>query len=197
MFGMLANTSQSLLDRLQTDSSTQDWEVFSDIYRPFLRRHLLQGRVPVSDVDDLCQDIFSRVFEALPAFEHNGRCGAFRCWLGRIVSQQRWQYFQQRQRQPLAMGTGQEGPLIVPSDDELQEAWEAEHDRHVLSKLLELIQPQFTRSTWLAFVGVAIDGQATAEVARDLGLTPNAVMVAKSRVLSRLRNLGRELLDTI
>ncbi|HMO12818.1 MAG TPA: sigma-70 family RNA polymerase sigma factor [Pirellulaceae bacterium] len=194
---MFTETSQSLLDRLQSNSSTHDWEVFYSIYHPFIRRHLLRGSVPESDVDDLSQDILARVFVALSSFQHNGRCGAFRCWLGKIVAQQRWQYLQHQKRHPFSIAPDATCRLKVISCDELQAIWEAEHDSHVLAKLMEVVEPEFTRSTWLAFVGVTLRGGTSAEVAQQLGLTPNAVMVAKSRVLSRLRALGRELLDVI
>jgi RNA polymerase sigma-70 factor (ECF subfamily) len=37
------------------------------------------------------------------------------------------------------------------------------------------------------FWRVTVDGEATAEVARDLSVSPSAVRLAKSRILRRLR----------
>ena len=60
---------------------------------------------------------------------------------------------------------------------------------------MELIEPEFTRPTWLAFRRQVLDGRLPAEVAAELGMTVNAVLLAKSRVLARLRKEGRGLID--
>jgi RNA polymerase sigma-70 factor (ECF subfamily) len=52
---------------------------------------------------------------------------------------------------------------------------------------LELIRAEFEERSWQAFWRVAVEGQDPADVAAALGLSRNAVYVAKSRVLRRLR----------
>jgi RNA polymerase sigma-70 factor (ECF subfamily) len=58
-----------------------------------------------------------------------------------------------------------------------------------------LITPQFEATTLVAFHRVAFDGAAPAQVAEELGLSLNAVLLAKSRVLSRLRQEAAGLID--
>jgi RNA polymerase sigma-70 factor (ECF subfamily) len=58
---------------------------------------------------------------------------------------------------------------------------------------LELIRDQFADNTWQAFWRVTIDEQTPSQVAADLGMSVGAVYVAKSRVLSRLRDELHEL----
>ena len=65
--------------------------------------------------------------------------------------------------------------------------WDQQHDRHVARRLMELIEPQFEAKTWEAFRRVAIDGIKAATVATELDMSVNAVLLAKSRVLARLR----------
>jgi RNA polymerase sigma-70 factor (ECF subfamily) len=85
---------------------------------------------------------------------------------------------------------GEDGPAA-----ELTRQWDQEHDRLVMARLMELIRPEFTESTWAAFRRYALEGVSAADAARELGLTVNAVCVAKSRVLRRLREEARGLLD--
>jgi RNA polymerase sigma-70 factor (ECF subfamily) len=59
--------------------------------------------------------------------------------------------------------------------------------RDLRLRALELIRAEFEPKTLTAFWRVTVDGEATADVARDLGITPSAVRLAKSRVLRRLR----------
>jgi DNA-directed RNA polymerase specialized sigma24 family protein len=82
--------------------------------------------------------------------------------------------------------------------DELEDAnsspsvlWDQEHDRHVARRLMELIRPEFGTKTWQAFERTALDGARAEEVAAELRLSINAVLVAKSRVLQRLRAEAR------
>jgi RNA polymerase sigma-70 factor (ECF subfamily) len=46
---------------------------------------------------------------------------------------------------------------------------------------------EFEERTWQAFWRTAVDGRSAADVGAELGMTPGAVRVAKSRVLHRLR----------
>ena len=52
---------------------------------------------------------------------------------------------------------------------------------------MELIEPQFEPATLQAFRRTVFDGAKAAEVAGELGISGNAVLLAKSRVLKRLR----------
>ena len=76
--------------------------------------------------------------------------------------------------------------LEDPHSD-LNRVWDQEHDKFIAARLLELIEPEFTHTTWQAFRRQVLDGAKAAEVATELGVTPNAASIAKSRVLRRLR----------
>jgi RNA polymerase sigma-70 factor, ECF subfamily len=73
--------------------------------------------------------------------------------------------------------------------------WDAEHDRHVLRGLLNLVRPEFAPSSWEAFRLTTLDARPVPEVAAELGLTANAVHVARSRILARLRQVAGEFVD--
>jgi RNA polymerase sigma-70 factor (ECF subfamily) len=52
---------------------------------------------------------------------------------------------------------------------------------------MELVKSQFEPTTWQAFRRTVLDGAKAATVAVELNMSANAVLLAKSRVLSRLR----------
>ncbi|HJZ60193.1 MAG TPA: sigma-70 family RNA polymerase sigma factor, partial [Gemmataceae bacterium] len=54
-------------------------------------------------------------------------------------------------------------------------------------KLLDRLKAEFEPKTWELFRRFVLDGAPADEVAAELGATPNAVYIAKSRVLARLR----------
>jgi RNA polymerase sigma-70 factor, ECF subfamily len=84
--------------------------------------------------------------------------------------------------------------LEDPSSD-LSRVWDREHDQHIARRLLELIEPHFEARTWQAFRRVVLDGCKAAAVAAELGLSVNAVLLAKSRVLHRFREEAQGLTD--
>lgn len=87
--------------------------------------------------------------------------------------------------------------LIAELEDpnsRLSRAWDEEHNRHVMRKLLEEMRDEFEPRTWQAFERFALEARPAAEVAKELNLTPNAVFIAKSRVMSRLRQESEGLL---
>lgn len=73
--------------------------------------------------------------------------------------------------------------------------WDEEHDRHVANRLLEIVRGDFDSTTWQTFRRLAMDGASGADVAAELGISVNAVLLAKSRVLRRLRQEVKGILD--
>ena len=79
--------------------------------------------------------------------------------------------------------------------DQAEALWETEHNRHLVSRALAVMQSEFHLSTWQACWEFVFHERPAAEVARELGITENAVDIAKSRVLQRLRERLAELFD--
>jgi RNA polymerase sigma-70 factor, ECF subfamily len=190
----IAETSLSLLDRLRLRPDAASWGRFVDLYGPLLLGWLRRQGVRAQDAEDLVQEVLGVVVRELPAFRHNRRPGAFRCWLRTILVNRLRAFWRARQSQPGAPGQEELEQLEDP-EGSLSRLWDREHDRHVLRRLMELIEPEFAPATWQAFRRVTLDGQPAAAVARELGLSVNAVWLAKSHVLRRLRRVSRDLLD--
>ena len=57
----------------------------------------------------------------------------------------------------------------------------------MLRRALEQVRARAADSSWQAFWQVTVEGRKPADVARDLGLSVNAVYIANSRILHRLR----------
>ena len=191
-------TSASLLERLAHPEDEQAWRRLVDLYAPLLNGWLSRQGLQASDADDLVQDVLMVVVRELPGFEHNHRPGAFRNWLRTILSNRVRAFWKARRHQPLATGSSEfAGTLEQLADDQsgLSRLWDDEHNRHIVNRLLEQIRNQVAPNTWLAFCKVALEGKSEEAVAAELGMSVNAVFIAKSRVLKRLRQEGRGLID--
>ncbi len=194
----MSATSATLLERLRDRADAEAWQRLVELYTPlltgWLRRHALQP----SDVDDLVQEVLAAVARDIGRFEHNRRVGAFRHWLRTILANRLREFWRAQRARPTATGESDFADILAQLEDSgsgLSRLWDREHDEHVVRRLLAMIEPQFTPSTWQAFRRLVLDGERPDAVAAELGLSVNAVFIAKSRVLQRLRQEGRDLLD--
>src|SRR5262249_33316288 len=136
------------------------------------------------------QEVLAVLSQKMKEFAHNGRVGAFRTWLRSIAAYKLGDYLRSQRRRAQVQTVGDQDALLEQLADpasDLCPRWEREHAQHVAQALLELTGPQFAPATWEAFHRLVIEGQPTAAVAAGLGLTTNAVQIARSRVLARLR----------
>lgn len=189
------DTSASLLQRLRQPGDEVSWQRLVALYTPLIRGWLSRHVRQPDDVNDLVQQVFTVVVGKLPAFVHNGRPGAFRHWLRSItVNHLRAFWRTRRAPAPHAEVDAALAQLEDPASD-LSRQWDREHDEHVAHKLLEYVAPEFQSATWQAFCRLVLDGEKPEAVAAALGLSINAVLIAKSRVLRRLREEAHGLLD--
>jgi RNA polymerase sigma-70 factor (ECF subfamily) len=74
-------------------------------------------------------------------------------------------------------------------DEAASNEWDREWAAHILSLCLEVARTEFDTGTSRAFELYAIRQRRANEVATELGMTRNAVYIAKSRVLARLHDM--------
>ncbi len=186
----MAETSLSLLNRLQQIDDSENWNRLVGLYGPLLNAWLRKYDVQSSDADDLVQDVLLAVSKDLKSFDHNGRPGAFRAWLRSILLNRLRDFWRARGRRSQTQGNAEIDRQLLELEDPasaMSQLWNRQHDQHVLRKLLELTKPQFSADTWTAFHRVAMDGERADIVASEMGTSLNAVFIAKSRVLGCLR----------
>ncbi len=183
-------TSATLLERLRDARDADAWNRLVELYTPLIRGWAERLNVRGADADDLVQDVMAVVVRRFPEFVHPERPGAFRGWLRAIAANCARTVWKSRKWTPAAPGGSDFGSYLTrledPTDD-FARAWEREHDLHVTRRLLDRIRADFETSTWELFGRFVLDGLTAEEVAAEYGTTPNAVYIAKSRVLSRLR----------
>lgn len=183
-------TSATLLARLR-DSHDQDaWNRLNDLYGPLIRSWAMRLGVRGSDADDLMQEVMTVVVRRFPEFVHPDRPGAFRGWLRAIAANCARDAWRAKRVAPKAPGGTDFGSYLArledPADD-LSREWDREHDVYVTRRLLERIKVDFEAKTWELFQQFVLDGKPAEQVAAACGTSPNAVYIAKSRVLARLR----------
>lgn len=195
---MSAETSASLLDRVRDRGDAASWQTLVDIYTPLIRGWLKRQSGLDQDADDVIQEVLTVVVRRIVEFRREPRVGAFRAWLRSITINCLRDSWKARKQRPSAEADRHVAELLQQLADPasgLSHVWDKEHDQHVTQRLLEMIRSEFTEKTWLAFQRFALNDEPAESVASDLGMTVNAVFIAKSRVLTALRREGAGLLE--
>src|SRR5581483_9156033 len=69
------------------------------------------------------------------------------------------------------------------SPDPVDAFEEAEYQKHLVGRALELMRAEFQPGTWKACWEHVVSGRSAADVAAELGISVGAVYIAKCRVL--------------
>ena len=183
-------TSVSLLDRLKVArADASDWNRFEAMYQPLIRRWI--GRIPGlgNEIEDVAQEVLLVLVREIPRFERQ-RVGSFRAWLRQVTVESG----PGLQKEALPAAGGRRGPdrrlpgSVGRFEQLARQAVRPGTRQACLRHFAEsAVRSDFNQSTWDAFQQFAVEGRPAADVARELGLTVNAVVKAKARVLNRLR----------
>jgi RNA polymerase sigma-70 factor, ECF subfamily len=183
------STQRSLLQRAKGHDPAA-WERILALYGPLVLRWCRGWGLQDDDAADVFQEVFQAVAAHLAGFHRDRTGDTFRGWLRTITRNKVNDHYRRREREPAGAGGSEARDRLarvagkVPPD-EPDGADAAETG--LLHRALAMIRGEFEPRTWEAFWRTAVDGRAAADVAAELGMTPGAVRVAKSRVLHRLR----------
>lgn len=187
----VTTTSLSLLERLRNPSEERAWSRFVELYAPLIFDWARRIGLPTTDAEDLVQDVMTVMLTKLPEFKYD-RSKSFRGWLRTITVNRCRDFFRRRGKAPQTM---HESALGIEAPDVADLFSEQEYRQLLVSRALDLMKTEFENSTWRACWESVVNGRPAIDVAADLGITVNAVYVAKSRVLRRLRRELDGLLD--
>jgi RNA polymerase sigma-70 factor, ECF subfamily len=186
--GPVGQTSLGLLQRARAGESAA-WNRLVALYTPLAGHWCRAYGLQPADVEDVLQEVFLAVARKLPDFRAGPEGGvSFRAWLRVIAANKVRDHW--RGKEPGAGGSDaqqrlEQVPDVFPadSDDGTDEA----EKRMLYQRALELIATEFSETTWQAFWRFFVTGRSAADVAEELGITVNAVYLAKGRVIGRVR----------
>jgi RNA polymerase sigma-70 factor (ECF subfamily) len=166
------------------------------LYGPLVYAWCRRGGLKAEDAEDVVQEVFRAVARSIQDFKA-APDGSFRGWLRTITRNKITDHFRNAQGQAKAVGGTDALVDLHAIPETLDESIEGSDDEaKLVRRALEMIRPDFEEKTWEAFRRVAMEGQPVALVAHSLGISGNAVRIAKSRVLQRLRDeLGEDFLS--
>jgi RNA polymerase sigma-70 factor, ECF subfamily len=201
MYGRRDST-RVMEDRVAT-SSSEDFTVQTDPFRPELLAHRYRMLGSVHDAEDLLQETFLRAWRAYDQYDPSR--AALRTWLYRIATNACLTALEQRSRRPLPSGLGAppgddpEQPLVrgeeVPWLQPIPDAMLGDPADVLLSRgslrlaFVTALQLLPARQRAVLILREALDWPA-AEVAAALNMTTAAVNSALQRARARLGEAG-------
>jgi RNA polymerase sigma-70 factor (ECF subfamily) len=190
-------TRPSLLLRLRDPGDGEAWQLFVDLYAPLVYGLARKRGLQDADAADLTQEVFRSVADAVRRLEYDPRKGTFRGWLYTVARNRLCDLAERGRRQPHGTGDPDVQALLEAQPDrgEERDAWEHEYERQVFRWAADQVCDQFRQTTWQAFWMTAVDGRSVEEAGRELGMSAGAVHIARSRVLARLKDVIRPLLE--
>jgi RNA polymerase sigma-70 factor (ECF subfamily) len=193
-------TSLSLI-LLATQQDPGAWERLVSIYSPLVYFWCQESGLSHADLQDVFQEVFHGLARNLNKFRPIEN-GTFRGWLRTLTRNKLNDHFRQAALEHKPVGGTDALNFLKKIPDATQKLSSANQSssrngevppteqaivHSTLCQALSNVRENFSEQSWLAFWMVVVDGRETVDVAKDLGMLPGAVRVAKSRVLKRLR----------
>jgi RNA polymerase sigma-70 factor (ECF subfamily) len=182
-------TSLSLLQRIR-DGDQSGWRRVVELYTPLVHHWCRRWGTDGADADDVVQEVFQAAAVSIGSFRREREGDTFRGWLRGITRNKLLLFWRSKGRNPEPAAGGSEAQQRLqelPGPDEADAPEDADQLSALFHRALDMLRGEFEPRTWQAFWRTTVDGLTATDAGAELGMSANAVRMAKSRVLRRLR----------
>ena len=190
----LPDTRESLLVRLTDPQDHDAWAEFVELYRPAVYRLARRKGQQPADAEDLTQQVFASISQAIVRWDPDPRRGRFRAWLLRIAKNATLNALT-RTRPDAGIGGSSILELLHNQPDfdaGLEAELTIEYRRQVFRWAVRQVRQEVEQASWEAFWLTSVEGESVEHAASRLGKTPGAIYVARCRIMRRLRDKVQE-----
>ncbi|MEM9080992.1 MAG: sigma-70 family RNA polymerase sigma factor [Verrucomicrobiota bacterium] len=175
----LLQTRLTLIARVRDPADHSAWTEFATLYTPIIFGFLTKRGLSPTDAEDVTQEVFRSLAQALPTFQLDRSIGTFRNWLFTVT------------RSKLNTHLAKSRKIDIPTSDlpEPNEttAWDQLYLKELFAKACQIVQADTDNISWQAFWRTAVEDQPPKDVANALNLSLDNVYQKKSRLSARIR----------
>jgi RNA polymerase sigma-70 factor (ECF subfamily) len=187
-------TTTQVLEELKASNEAQVWRRFCDHFRPVVVNFAKHLGLSATDAEDAAQETMVEFLKAFRGGKYDREKGRLGNWLFGVAKRV---ILNLRGHQPLERlvadkTTGTSFWDLIQDDHGIKCSWETQWREMVLTKCLEQARRELDPNVFEAFELYALSEIPVDDVAQRLRMSRNAVYIAKSRVLSRLRELEHQ-----
>ena len=186
-------TNTVMLDGLRDAGNRSVWGQFVGRYQPMILKYARRFGLTAADAEDAAQQAIIAFCTAYQEGKYDRDKGRLRVWLFGIARNQIRNVIKKkgRRREVQVVNDASETDFFVreTDDDTFERIWEEEWRDAVLRQCLDEVRKEFDAKTVQAFEQFAWKGKPAQQVADELGVTANAVFIAKHRIMKRIREL--------
>jgi RNA polymerase sigma-70 factor (ECF subfamily) len=188
----MKSTQSSLLSRLRNTADQSAWHEFEEHYREFLVRYCRRRGLQPADAEDIVQHVFAGFAAVVSKFSYDPRRGRFRDYLYRCVSNAiaAWASRTNRPLQPLDSTIA---ASLLSNEPHPGDAlvWEEEWVAHHYRLAIATVRQTFDEKS-VALFDQSLAGAKVADLARDSGMSEQAVHKVRQRIRDRMEALIAE-----
>jgi RNA polymerase sigma factor (sigma-70 family) len=188
----IGTTSTNLLEGLKKAENRTVWQQFVDRYRPLIFKYACRLGLRDEDAEDAAQQALLAFCTAYRDGKYDREKGRLRTWLFAIARNHIKNVHRQRPDREVQVVDQPDRTAFfdrLGDEDHWEKLWEEEWRQAVLRQCLEEIRQALEAKTVEAFELFAWKGWPAQRVANHLGMSENAVFLAKHKILKRIREL--------
>jgi RNA polymerase sigma-70 factor (ECF subfamily) len=191
-------TTTKALEELRESNDAAVWRQFQEYFYPVVANFARAGGLSLADAQDAAQQVMLEFVQAFRAGKYEREKGRLSSWLYGLARRVVQNYRRHLPREQL-ISDNTSGTAFwdgIADKESTKKLWDKEWREMALEKVLQQVRKETDKNVFEAFELYALKGKNVTEVAEQLGISRNAVYIAKSRVLTRLRQLQKEFEDT-
>lgn len=179
------STCSSLLVQLRDAGDVAAWRTFVDLYTPLVYGYARRRGLQDADAQDVVQQLFIQVSQAIRGFDYDPARGRFRNWLGVLTARAVARHLRRVGQVP---GMGIEETNFDLLEGEVAPDWIDDFNGQVCRVAMQRIQSEIDPFMWQVFEMTWVGEQDPREVAHAVQKPVAWVYKVKFKVLRRLKD---------
>lgn len=192
----IAETRQTLLDRLKNWDDQESWRQFFNTYWRLLHSVAIQAGLTESEAQDAVQETIISVAKTMPKFQYDPARCSFKTWLFHLAQKRITDQF--RKRPPAVLSADSEAATSTtrtatvervadPASVDLDGVWEQEWQKNIFDAAVARVKTRASVEQYQIFDFYVLRNWPVTKVATALGISAARVYLAKHRVMGLVK----------